>query len=82
MRNSHKKGQTAAGLNLSTGKVADMKTEKVLEPARVSRQAIQSATDAAVMILRIDDVIASKGGGGPGPGGMPPGGPGGMEDYD
>ena len=36
-------------------------------------------SDAAVMILRIDDVIASKGGGGPP---MPPGGPGGMGGMD
>lgn len=81
LRNAHKKGKMSAGLNLNTGKVADMKTEHVLEPQRVSRQALQSATDAAVMILRIDDVIASKGGGGPG---GPPGGPGGgmPEDFD
>jgi chaperonin GroEL (HSP60 family) len=49
----------------------------------VGTQAIQSATEAAVMILRIDDVIAAKSGGagGPGgPGGM--GGGGGDEDYD
>jgi chaperonin GroEL (HSP60 family) len=53
---------------------------------RVGTQAISSATEAATMILRIDDIIASKSGGGPGgpPGGMPPGGMGGMgggEDY-
>jgi chaperonin GroEL (HSP60 family) len=51
----------------------------VVEPLRVKTQAIQSAAEAAVMILRIDDVIASKSGG---PGGMPGaggmGGPGGM----
>ena len=32
----------------------------ILEPLRVLKQAVASATDAAVMILRIDDVIASK----------------------
>jgi chaperonin GroEL (HSP60 family) len=65
-------------LNVYTGKIVDMKAENVLEPIRVGRQAINSATDAAVMILRIDDVIAAKSmkGGAPGgaPGGMPPGG--------
>ena len=74
LRNSHKKGNVNAGLDLNTGKVVDMKTENVLEPSRVGRQALLSATDAAVMILRIDDVIASKGGGAGGPPGMPPGG--------
>ena len=48
----------------------------VLEPIRVGRQAIESATDAAVMILRIDDVIASKSS--PPPSGKGPGGMGGM----
>jgi thermosome len=76
LRQAHKQGKIYAGINVFTGKVVDMKKEKVLEPIRVGRQAISSATDAAVMILRIDDVIASKGGaGGKGPRG-PPGGEG------
>ena len=77
LRKAHKDGKKTAGINVFTGKIVDMKQEKVIEPIRVGRQAISSATEAAVMILRIDDVIASKGGGGKGgPGG--PGGPGGM----
>jgi thermosome len=86
LRKAHKDGKKYAGINVFTGKIVDMNAEKVLEPIRVGKQAINSATEAAVMILRIDDVIASKGGGGGkgGPGG--PGGPGGMpggmdEDY-
>ncbi|HEX9907831.1 MAG TPA: thermosome subunit beta [Thermoplasmata archaeon] len=66
LRQAHKSGKKFAGINVFTGKVTDMKKEKVLEPIRVGRQAITSATDAAVMILRIDDVIASKGTGGAG----------------
>jgi len=62
LRQAHKQGKKYAGINVFSGKVVDMKKEKVLEPIRVGRQAISSATDAAVMILRIDDVIASKGG--------------------
>lgn len=78
LRKAHKNGKKNAGINVFTGKIVDMKDEKVIEPIRVGKQAINSATEAAVMILRIDDVIASKGGGGGkgGPGG--PGGPGGM----
>jgi len=77
LRKAHKDGKKYAGINVYNGKVVDMKKDKVVEPIRVGKQAISSATEAAVMILRIDDVIASKGGGGP-PGGMPGGGPGGM----
>jgi chaperonin GroEL (HSP60 family) len=57
--------------------------EGVVEPLRVKTQAINSAAEAAVMILRIDDVIASKSGGAPGgaPGGGMPGGMGG-EDFE
>jgi len=62
LRQAHKSGKKYAGINVFTGKVSDMKKEKVLEPIRVGKQAISSATDAAVMILRIDDVIAAKGG--------------------
>jgi len=84
LRKAHKDGKKYAGINVYSGKIVDMKKEKVLEPIRVGKQAISSATEAAVMILRIDDVIASKGmkgGGGPGgPGGM--GGPGGGMDED
>ncbi len=77
LRKAHKKGQRYAGLNVFTGKVINMMENEVIEPLRVGTQAIQSATEAATMILRIDDVIAAKAGGGMGgPGG--PGGPGGM----
>ena len=79
LRKAHKSGQKNAGVNLFTGKVEDMAKQNVIEPLRVGRQAIQSATEAAIMILRIDDVIAakdfSKGAGQGGPGGAcPPGG--------
>ena len=62
MRKQHKAGKTYAGFNPYTGKVEDMAALNVIEPYRIGKQAINSATDAAVMILRIDDVIASRGG--------------------
>ncbi len=73
LRKAHKGGKVHAGLNVYTGKIVDMMDQKVIEPIRVSRQAINSATDAAVLILRIDDVIAAKGmsPGAGGPGGAP-----------
>jgi len=63
------------GVKVTTGKIADMLADNIVEPLRVKQQVIKSATEAANMLLRIDDVIASKGKEG---GGMPPGGPGGM----
>ncbi|MDP3104755.1 MAG: thermosome subunit beta [Candidatus Methanoperedens sp.] len=71
MRSQHEKGNKTAGLNVFTGKVVDMMKEGVVEPLRVKTQAIDSATEAATMILRIDDVLSSKSSGPPG--GMPPG---------
>ena len=65
------------GVSVHDGKVADMLKERVVEPLRVKQQAIKSSTEVACMILRIDDVVSSKGGkgpaGGPPGGGMPPG---------
>ena len=48
------------GVDIVKGKPIDMVELGVIEPIRVGKQAIDSATDAAVMILRIDDVIATK----------------------
>ena len=81
LRKAHtKKGRnTHAGLDAFTGKVVNMRSRNVVEPLRVKTQALSSATDVATMILRIDDVIASKQpdapetDGGDGMGGMPPG---------
>jgi len=86
VRREHKKGHKNAGVDVQNGKVGDMLKNKVIEPLKVSLHEIQAASEAATMILRIDDVIASKGGGptmppgGPGGPGMP-GGMGGMDDY-
>nr|HML25248.1 thermosome subunit alpha [Methanomethylovorans sp.] len=71
MRSQHEKGNKRAGVNVYTGKVVDMWEENVIEPLRVKTQAINSATEAAVMILRIDDVVASSGKSKAGAGGMP-----------
>ena len=61
LRKAHADGHVHAGINVYEGGVADMLAGHVLEPVRVVEQAIQSATETATMILRIDDVISSKG---------------------
>ncbi|KZX17023.1 60 kDa chaperonin [Methanobrevibacter cuticularis] len=66
------------GLDVFNGSVTDMKEAGVIEPKRVKKQAIQSASEAAEMLLRIDDVIASTSTGQPDMGGMDPAAMGGM----
>ena len=61
LRKAHADGESHAGINVYEGGVVDMQAGNVLEPLRVVEQAIQSATETAIMILRIDDVISSKG---------------------
>ena len=61
LKAAHEKGNVYAGVDVESGKVVDMKEMGVFEPLRVKTQAIGSATEVAVMILRIDDVIAAKG---------------------
>jgi thermosome len=79
IRSKHAEGQKYYGINVFTGEVEDMGKVGVIEPLRVGEQAIESATEASVMILRIDDVIATKGSKGPS---TPPGGPGAGGDED
>jgi thermosome len=79
LRSKHEKaGSPWFGIDVFSGDVKDMRKLNVLEPLRVKQQVIKSASEAASMILRIDDVIASKGVGGGGAGGgkdfKPPGG--------
>ncbi len=62
LRSAHEgaKANKNVGVNLENGKAADMWKLHVVEPARVKRQALSSAVEVASMVLRIDDVIASK----------------------
>tara|TARA_B100000929_G_scaffold165110_1_gene130808 strand:- start:345 stop:1961 length:1617 start_codon:yes stop_codon:yes gene_type:complete len=62
LRKAHSEGKSHFGVNVYEGGVADMSEAQVFEPSRVVEQAIQSASETAVMILRIDDVISSRAG--------------------
>jgi archaeal chaperonin len=80
LKAAHSKKQKWAGIDVFTGKVMDAWKKGVIEPLKIKTQAVSSASEVAVMVLRIDDVIQSSGskngGGGPPPGGMggmPPG---------
>jgi len=70
LRANQSSGKQTMGINAKEGKIGNMFSLDIVEPLAVKDQIIKSATEAACMILRIDDVIAVSGG--PGAGGMPP----------
>jgi chaperonin GroEL (HSP60 family) len=84
LRTRHKKADGRdMGVDVYASKVGDMKRLGVIEPTKVKKQAIASASEAAEMLLRIDDMISAKSRGAS----MPPGGAGGMSggmggDYE
>jgi len=86
LRAAHEGGDTRAGLNVFTGEVEDTYEAGIVEPAHAKRQALSSATEAANLVLKIDDIISAgdlstegdEEGGPGGPGGAPGGGMGGM----
>ncbi len=62
LRAKHESAATPSyGVDVFSGKIRDMLELNVVEPLRVKLQVIKSATEAANMILKIDDVIAAKG---------------------
>jgi|TARA_B110001454_G_scaffold2208_1_gene2022 thermosome len=69
LRAKQSEGKKWSGINAKDGKVSDMLSLNIVEPVVVKEQIIKTATEAASMILRIDDVIAISGA----PGGGPPG---------
>ncbi len=76
LRNRHRsKDGTVYGVDIFRNAIGDMNKLGVYEPLRIKEQAIYSASEAAEIILRIDDMISSKGKGpaGGAPGGMPGG---------
>lgn len=70
LRAKQNQGRKWTGIDARNTKIADMMTINVVEPIVVKEQIIKSATEAACMILRIDDVISVSGG--PRGGSMPP----------
>jgi len=92
LRSRQIKGEKYTGVDVMKARVGNMKSSDIIEPLSVKNQIISAASEAACMILRIDDVIATAKSAGPPPGaeggmgGMPPGmggmgGMGGMPDM-
>ncbi len=76
---AHDSGHQNFGLNLFTGRVEDTLMKGIIEPLKIKTQAISSAAEVTIMILRIDDVIAAKR---PNQNSMSPRGMGNMADYE
>jgi len=70
LKNVHSMGRKNAGLNVYDGNVVDMLAEGVIEPLRSKRQSIQSASETAVMLIRVDDMMITQQGGRGGAPGM------------
>ncbi|MFH1590286.1 MAG: thermosome subunit alpha, partial [archaeon] len=62
LKSRHDSGERNAGLNLFKNRIENVLEARILEPLKIKTQAINSASEVAIMILRIDDVIASSGG--------------------
>jgi len=60
LRAMHERGKTNMGIDVYQGKIIDALVTGVIEPLKVKTQAIKSASEAAEMILRIDDVISAS----------------------
>jgi len=73
LRSRQMKGEKWTGIDVMKGKIANMKSSDIIEPLAVKLQIVSAAAEAACMILRIDDVIATQKSAGP-----PPGAEGGM----
>jgi thermosome len=60
LKSAHDKKQITAGIDVFEGKIKDAWKMGVIEPLKIKTQAVSSATEVAIMILRIDDVIAGS----------------------
>jgi thermosome len=69
LKNAHAKGKKNSGLNVYNGEIVDMFKEGVFEPLRSKRQSIQSATETAALLVRVDDMMITQT---RKPAGMPP----------
>jgi chaperonin GroEL (HSP60 family) len=76
LKSRHENNEPHAGLNLFDNKIEDTMARGIIEPLKIKTQAIKSASEVAIMLLRIDDVVASSNKSQPSQ--MPPG----MGGYD
>ncbi len=61
LRKAHAEGKREYGFNIFTGEIENMYEKDVIEPERVIRRAVESASEFATTLLKIDDIIAAAG---------------------
>jgi chaperonin GroEL (HSP60 family) len=61
LKSRHDSGEKNTGLNLFTNRIENVLEARIIEPLKIKSQAINSASDVSIMILRIDDVISAQG---------------------
>ncbi|KAJ1859918.1 T-complex protein 1 subunit delta, partial [Coemansia sp. RSA 989] len=60
LRNRHANGEKTAGINVRKGMISDMQQENVIQPLLVTTSAIELATETVRMLMKIDDILASR----------------------
>ncbi|GAB5590047.1 T-complex protein 1 subunit beta [Umbelopsis nana] len=57
LRAAHTEGNQTAGLDMNLGKIGDVRQLGITESFKLKKQVLLSASEAAEMILRVDDII-------------------------
>jgi archaeal chaperonin len=60
LKSAHDKNEIYAGIDVTSGKIINAWEQGIIEPLKIKTQAISSASEVSIMILRIDDVILSE----------------------
>jgi len=60
LRHAHDTGNGQVGINAKTGDIENVFQKGIVEPVRVKRAAFEAATQAAVQLLRVDDILLSE----------------------
>jgi chaperonin GroEL (HSP60 family) len=61
LRNEHQQGNSDAGPDIENGGACSMIEANVWEPLDLVKQAVQSASEVTISILRIDDIVVKRG---------------------
>ena len=60
LRHAHDTGNIQVGIDAETGNIENMSQKGIIEPIRVKRAAFEAATQSAVQLLQVDDILLSE----------------------